>query len=489
MPVIPVADWAPDAAALGNPGAIRAENVLPGRTGYKPFPSFDAATDALDDRPRGAISALDDSLVTYLYAGDEAKLYTLSGASWADASKAGGYACDTEERWEFARWKDKVLATNFSDNPQSISMGSANFADMTTDFKARHIAVVRDFVVCGNTTDSTDGAQIDRVRWSAFNDETSWTVSSITGADVRSLNSGGQIQRIFGGEYGVILSQSSTWRMTYVGAPTWFQIEETLPGVGAIAPGAAARFGDEVYYLSENGFVRLQDGRQAAYIGAGRVDQTILKDLDTDNLHRMSAIVDPQGSRVIWAYPGAGNTAGRPNKLVIYDRGLDRWSSASLELELLWQASGIGTTLEGLDAFSSNLDLLDTSLDSSRWKGGSPSFAAFDSDNKHGFFSGSPMTAYVETQEFEVAPGFRTTLTALRALVDGGSVSASVGVRSNSADAVTWKNAKTPRSGGRIPARASGRFHRALLTISGDWIDVVGVSIDPMDAKQSGARG
>lgn len=489
MPVVGTADWAPDAAALGNPGAVKAENVFPGPTGYKPFPSLVAATNALDAYPRGAISAVDDSLVTRLYAGDAAKLYLLSSNTWSDASKAGGYSTASEERWEFVRWKDKVLATNFSDDPQSITMGGSNFADLTTDFKARHIAVVRDFVVMANTTDVTDGDQVDRVRWCAFNDETTWTPSKVTGADARNLNAGGAIERVFGGEYGVILSTSSTWRMTYTGAPTWFRIDEVLPGIGAIAPGAAAQFGGEVFFLSRNGFVKLVGGQQAEYIGAGRVDQYVLQDLDTDFLHRMSAVVDPQGNRVVWAYPGAGNTGGRPNKLVIYDRGLNKWSYACIETNLVWQAAGVATTLEDLDAISASLDDLSVSLDSARWKGGTPTFSAFDADLKHGFFEGTPMTAVIETREVEPHPGRRTTLTACRALVDGGSVSVRAGVRSGMESAVSYKAGRTARDGGRIPLRASGRYCRFEMTLTGDWTDAVGAQIDREDAKPSGRRG
>lgn len=489
MTVVPVADWMPDAAALGNPGAVKAENVFPGPTGYKPFPSLEVFTNALDARPRGALSALDDDLVTYLYAGDAAKLYSLSGSTWSDVSKGGGYSTGTEERWEFVRWRDQVFATNYSDNIQAITMGAANFADLTTAFRCRHLAVVRDFVVAGNTFDGTDGEQIDRVRWCAFNDPTDWTVSSVTGADVRSLNAGDDIKRIFGGEYAVILSGSSVWRMSYVGAPSWFRIDEVLPGVGLIASGAAAQAGDDVYFLSRNGFVRLSQGQAVEYIGAGRVDQTVLADIDNDNLDRCSAVFDPQGNRIIWAYPGAGSTGGRPNKLVIYDRGLNKWASACVETELLWSAAGVSTTLEDLDSISSSLDDLGTSLDSSRWKGGAPGFAGFDSTFKHGLFSGSPMTAVVETREIEPSQGSRTTLTAFRALVDSGAVAGRVGVRSALTDDVAWITAGTPRSGGRIPVRASGRYHRFEMTLSGEWSDVIGAQVDLGDAKQTGRRG
>lgn len=489
MVVLATADWMPDAAALGNPGAVRAQNVFPGPTGYKPLPRFEALTNALDDRPRGAVTALDDSLVTYVYAGDESKLYSLSGTTWSDVSKSGGYSTAAEEVWEFARWKDTVIATNFSDNPQVITMGGSNFADLTSAFKARHVAVVRDFVVMANTTDSTDGDKIDRVRWSAFNDATDWTVSSITGSDVRDLNTGGQIERVFGGEYGVILCQDAVFRMAYTGAPAWFRFDEVLPGVGALAPGAAAQHGDLVFFLSRNGFVRLQNGQQSAFIGAGKVDEFVLNDIDSNHLGRMSAVVDPQGNRVVWAYPGPGNVDGRPNRLVIYDYALDRWSYAVMETELVWAASGVGLTLEQLDTISSSIDDLGVSLDSSSWKGGAPRLAAFDGAFKHGFFSGAPMDAVVETKEVELSPGRRSVITGLRALVDGGSVSARVGTRSNLSDAVSWGTARTPAAGGKIAARSAGRYCRVEMSVSGDWSDIVGAQVDPVYARAGGARG
>ncbi len=489
MAIIPVAEWVPDAAALGNPGSLRIENAVPGPTGYKPFPQLDVITNALDARPRGAISALDNALVTYLYAGDAAKLYSLSGTTWGDVSKSGGYSTGTEERWEFTRWKNQILATNYSDNIQTIEMGGTNFADLTTDFKARHIAVVRDFVVAGNTTDTTDGAQIDRIRWSAFNDATDWTVSSTTGSDVRDLNAGGKIQAIIGGEYGVIVSERSTWRMSYTGAPTWFQIDEVLPGVGSISAGAVGNLGDTIYFLSEHGFVALTNGTQATYIGGGRVDQFMLNDLDLNFKHRMSVVADPKGGRIAWAYPGAGNTEGRPNRVIIYDRNLNKWSTLNIEVELLWRASGVGTTLEGLDSFSSSIDALGVSLDSTQWKGGAPEFAAFDTDFKHGLFTGAPMTATIETKETEIHAGHRTLLNGFRPLLDGGSVTARVGTRDNMGDAVTESAWLSQRDSGRITTRQRARYHRFILEISGEWEDVIGVQVDAPDARKADRRG
>ena len=125
MAIIRVEDWVPDAADLGNPGSILIANALPGINGYKPMPSYSALSDALDDYCRGAIDVRDKELNVYQFAGDETKLYELTSTSWGDVSVGGGYATGTEERWEFILWKNQILATNFSDDPQKIELGAA----------------------------------------------------------------------------------------------------------------------------------------------------------------------------------------------------------------------------------------------------------------------------------------------------------------------------------------------------------------------------
>lgn len=358
MAIIPVREWIPDAADLGNPGSIQIVNAVPSVNSYGPFKSLQITTGALDARPRGAIEAKDYDGNTFNYAGDAAKLYQLSGTTWSDVSIAGGYSTGTEEIWEFARWKNKVLATNYSDDPQQITFGGTNFSDLTTDFKCRTIAVVRDFVVVGNTTDGTDGAVTDRVRWSAFNDETDFTVDPSTGSDSRDLKKGA-IQRIVGGEYGVIISDKTAFRMTFAFAPQWFQVDEVANSYGTIARGSVVFLGDTVFYLSESGFVALIGGAQVdSTFAAAKVNKFIRNDLDEDNLHRVSAVADPRSGRIMWAYPGSGNTAGRPNKIIVYDTNLNRWGLIEDEIELIWRSRGVATTLEELDDFALGSELV-----------------------------------------------------------------------------------------------------------------------------------
>lgn len=489
MPVIPVTEWLPDAAPLGNRGSIQIINAIPGTNSYRPMPSFSALTSALGARPTGAIDVRDRSGNVYQFAGDVDTLYQLSGSTWNDVSLSGGYSTGAGERWEFVKWKNQVLATNFSNNIQTLTLGGSNFANLTTDFRARRLAVIQNFVVAGSTYDVTDGDRPDRIRWSGFEDETDWTVSPVTGSDYRDLK-GEPIQRVFGGEYGVIFSNQSTYRMDYVGAPTWFQIIETLPGVGLISPGAASRIGDLTFAWTTQGFVRIQDGTGFAPIGAGKVDDWAFDDLDDAYLERISSVADPRSGRIFWAYPGSGNFSGRPNRILCYDKNLNKWSMIEDEIELLWAAGGVSFTLEQLDSFSSSIDDLAVSLDSSQWKGdGNLLLSAFDDEFKHGFFQGNPMTATVDTKEMEIHPGHRTMLNSFRPLVDGGDVRAVVCSRSDQRSNVSYSAELTPTSTGRFTHRSNAKYHRIRLIASGEWSEIVGVQIEAKDARKAGFRG
>ena len=489
MPIVRAAQWAPDAAALGNPGSIDVRNAVPGVTSYKPMPQHTAFTNAIDAYARGAIHTRDEDLNVSQFVGNASKIYELVSATWTDRSIGGGYSTAAEESWEFVRWKNQVLATNWDDSIQFIALGGTIFANLTTDFKCRHLAVIGDFVFAANTTDATDGNVPDRIRWCAFTDETDWTASPITGSDIRDLK-GGPILKLFGGEYGVVLGEDTTYRIDFVGAPTWFRIDETIPAIGTIAPGAACQVGNKIYTWSEHGFVVITNGTGFDPIGSGRVDTFLRADLDDSFLYRISSVSDPVAGRVFWAYPGAGNTAGRPNRIAVYDYNLDQWALIEFELDLIWRAGGVGVTLEGLDAFSASLDALSPSMDSSQWKGdGVQLLAAFDSTSAHGFFDGSPMTATIETKEIEIHAGRRTRLNAFTPLVDGGTVTATVGSRSRQTDAVAFTASLTQSATGRFTKRVNARFHRFKLTCSGAWKDAIGVSVEESDAPVAEGRG
>lgn len=491
MPSLPFGELAPDRADLDN-GMVDVRNALPGPSGYLPFRDLVVSTTTIDARPRGAIQARDQSGNVFQYVGNATKLYENIDGTWTNRSKVGGYTTGSGEIWEFAAWKNKILATNFSDNPQSVTFGAVAFADLTTALKARHIAVVRDFVVLCNTFDATDGAVPSRVRWSAFENETDWTVSPVTLAGYQDLKIN-KIERIFGGEYAVILQPDRTWRMSFIGAPVVWQFDEVLPGIGVIAPGAAAQDGEVIYFLSSKGFFALDRGTQATPIGIGRVDEFVRTDLDLNNIHRMSTVADPHSKRVYFAYPGADNVGGRPNRIAIYDRAQDRWSIIDHDTELVWSGGGTGKSLDATASVGDpdNLDDLatDVSFDDPRWVGGAPFVAAFDGTFASGSFSGSVLDATLTTKEYAFTDGGRTQLNGFRARIQGGTVAAQVGTRNSLADAVSYGTVLTARAEQRFTTRENARYHRFRLFLSGEWEHAIGLEIGSNDLRSGGLRG
>ena len=490
--IIPFNDWQPDAADFGASGSSQIVNAVPAERSFQPFPDLSAFSDAINARPRGAIQAFDKDNDSFTYVGNEAKIYSLgSDLLWDDITNTGGaYATGAGEIWNFARWKNKVLATNFSDNPQQITMGAANFSDLTTAFRARNITVIGDFVVFSNTYDATDGNRPNRVRWSAIDDETSYTVSASTLSDFRDIPVGGPIRRIIGGDVGVIVSERSIFRMSFVGAPAVFQIDEILPDLGTFSAGSVVGLGENVYLISEQGFLEITgNGTGVNNIGAGRVDKWFKTEYDAEHPDRIFSVPDPTNNRIFWAFPGSGNTAGRPNKVIIYDKTFNKWALIEQDCEIIFRSKGFKVTLEGLETLGfDNIDTMGLSLDSSAFEAVSQ-FAAFDSSLKYGFFSGANKTAILETGETELNPGYKTSLKAFRPLVEGGTVTAEVGSRSRLSDEVEWSESLSQSASGRFTKRKNDNYHRFRFTISGDWTDAIGVHLDREDAPKGARRG
>lgn len=490
MPSFPFGELAPDRADL-DPGMIDVRNCIPGPSGYEPFRELAINSTSLTSTPLGAIRAQDQNGDVFQYAGDAAKLYQNIDGTWTDKSIGGGYATAAGDAWEFVPWKNKLLAVNFTNNPQAVTFGGT-FGNLTTALKAHHIAVIRDFVVMANTFDAVDGEVPFRVRWSAFGNETDWTVSPSTLADYQDLKIS-RVERIFGGEYGVIFQPDNVWRMSFVGAPTVFQFDNVLPGIGVIAPGAAAQDGEVICFLSSKGFFSLDHGTQATPIGIGRVDEFVKNDLDLNYLHRISTVADPSSKRVFWSYPGAGNVGGRPNRLICYARAIDRWAIIDQELELLWSGAGVTKSLDAAASTGDpdNVDDPDgpASYDDPFWVGGAPVLAGFDSTYASGPFSGDIREADLYTKEFALGDGARTQLNGFRPLIQGGTFSARIGTRNSLSDAVTWGAVLTPGSEGRCTSRSNARYHRFRITVTDEWQHAIGIEIGANDLRSGGLRG
>ena len=156
--MIPFGELQTDLPTYQNTGAIQADNVLPLKVGYKSLPGFqELSTTPLTGNAVGLFTAFNEGGTTN-YAGDATKLYQMnSSQEFIDKSKSGGYSNSTTEGardfWAFTQFGTNIIAANHANYIQKFQEGvDSLFSDLTT-FKAKYLAVIRDFVFTGFTTE------------------------------------------------------------------------------------------------------------------------------------------------------------------------------------------------------------------------------------------------------------------------------------------------------------------------------------------------
>lgn len=473
--MIEFGEWLPDLPEYENPGATVANGVYPSIKSYRPIGALSAvSSNALDSRCLGAISVKNSEGSSVTVAGDASKLYSLTADAFVDRSKSGGYTTSGEQRWRFAAFGDNLIATNSLDPMQKMTMpGPSSFADLSAEAPtAEFIAVVRDFLMAFGVN-----GQGQRVQWSEINNAEGWTVGD-NQSDYQDLPEGGPITGGFGGEYGLVFQEKIITRISYIGAPVVFQFDPIELNHGCIEPNSAIQYGKYIFYLSHNGFY-MCDGTQSIPIGDQKVDKTFFADLDATYRFNMSAAIDPVNKLVIWAYPGSGNTGGLPNKLLIYNWAIQKWSDADMNVNYLMSYLTSDMTLEDIDAIESDLDALEYSLDSDRWKGGVLGLGGFGTTHFLSNFTGNNLAATVETTENEPNQGSRTRIRFIRPIVDASST-VQIGHRATQQASVTWDSAVTVNSRGRCPVRVYDRYMRARLNVASgaSWTHAQGVEIE-----------
>jgi len=484
--VIQFGQHAPDQAALDNPGANEAKNCIPRTQGsYGPLGGLSSISDAINERPQGAFSAKDGDGNTYTFCGDDTDLYRLSGASWSEISKTtGAYTVAADGHVAFAQFGDRVISVNgHTDTPQSFVLGSSSdFADLGgTPPRARRIGVIKDFVFLGDTWDSTDGSVGNRVWWPAINDPTDWpTIGSSDAAqkqsDRQDLPIGGRVMALtgaIGGMDGAIFMEKAIYRVQYQGPPTVFGFFEVERDRGVLASRSLVNVGPFGFYIGEEDLYRF-DGAGSTPIGDQRVSKTFFNDLDQNHLDRVYGAADTINKMTFWLYPGSDNVGGQPNRLLIYNWTLDRWSVADTTGEVIFRDLSAGYTLEQLDSFGT-METLPASLDSRQWQGGATLLSMFNSDKKLCRFTGDALEATFETSE--TGGKQRLFVEGIRPYVDGGTVTVQLRHRDAPGDDLTDTDFNSVDADGEAHFDISARYARAKVKIAsgGDWSHAQGV--------------
>ena len=488
-------EYLPDLPSSVNPGLTVALNTVTDTAGYSGLNGLSEVSgfSAVNSRARGAIAVVDRAGNPYNFVGTSDKLYRLADAT-TDVSRTMGGAYNSTEaaRWEFAAFCDVVIAVNPNDDSQYYTTGtSTNFAKLgnttSTAPRAARVGVVGSFLFLGNTFDVVNGLAENAIHWSAIADPFNWpelgTSAAVAVQSDRQVleGDGGAVQSVASGsEVGAIFQERAIWRADYVGGDVVFQLNKVDPLRGLLIPGLAVPFGRKVFYVSEDGFY-LFDYSSSQPIGRGRVDKTFLADVDSAYFDRVSAVADPDNQRIWISYPGAGNVSGVPNKLLIYDWGLNRWSHGDMALELLCESAPIGVTLDSAGT-SDDPDAVDTaglsSFDARVAAFGSRRLAAYNSSHRLCEFTGTALDSVLETGRKELMPGSRCLVSSARPVVESVEPTIQIAPLSKSVETGRFGRASVVDETGKAPFRTDGRYHVFRVNLDGGFTDAVGMDVE-----------
>lgn len=488
--MIPVAPYTPDRAPLDTGITTIVSNVIAEEeASYSPCPSLEAVTSALTARCQGAASFRhNDTIVNFAF--DATKAYKQNEATWDDVTRSlDPYAVATDDFVTVAQYGAFIIACNGTDEPQHYEIGTSTlFSDLagTPPVGAHFVVVVGDHVVMGNYASAKNG-----IRYSAVNDPESWPVGN-----VQVFPDGGNIAGLAGGRDLTVFLDNLIKKGTLTGDADVFQFDTISSERGCAAPGSIAQYQERIFFLSYDGFFMLTPAGFTP-IGEQQVDNTFwfgnndTPGVNIEYLHRVKAICDPIHKLYRVIYPSTNSSSGLPDKMLIYNWSINRWTTANYNAEYLFRArTGLGKTLEELDAlYPSGLDSIPVSLDSFLFATtAQETLAAFDSAHKMAFFQGANMAATVDSAEAQIFTGKKAKIQAVRPHIDGGTASVRIGVRDNKLnDTVRFTDAVAMRDTGRCPfavKRTKGRLHKARVEIAAGqvWRNFQGVDFDAVEA-------
>ena len=463
-------EWMPDQPGIT--GALtEAFNVIPKANGYAPLSSIaplsNDASQTLIKVFAGKFSG-----TTTLFAASAGKLYKFdsSDLDLDDVSKlvtGSPTTYTTTDNWDFTQFGNTIIAANGQDTLQAWALGTAaNFDDLSASApSARYVTVVRDFVVAAR-----DATYPNRVYWSDINDETDWTPATTSQSDFQDIPDGGDIVGVTGGEIGLIFTERSITRMSYIGSPFFFQFDTISRNLGCYEPKSIAQYGQSVFFLSDDGFY-MCDGQNVTPIGVERVDKYFYSNANIAQLSSMSSAIDPVNKLVIWCYE---NNAG-DNELLIYNWQINRWSRGVTSATFIATAASAGVTLEGLDAYGT-IDSLEFSLDARIWTGGKMLLAG-GIGSKIGIFNGANMTASIKTGDFR--DGEQSIVKLAKPQVDNGSANVAVASRFRLDASINFDTPVAADAENRASLRSVGAYHRLEIIPTGDdWLQANGCDVD-----------
>lgn len=447
---------APDKAKSGNPDILTvASGVYPMEDGYRPIGQFSSLYTALPADPKGGASFTSSQGISYIIAGDETSLYKAESGGWT--ALASTFSLQGEQRWRFAQFGGIAIATNGNDPMQKIDLSTGAVSPLGgSPPKFETLAVVKDFLVGG-----VRNGNVTHMGWSGINDAEWWTTGQRQ-ADRQVLPSGGRINGILSGEYGIILQRDRICRMDYVGGNIIFEINEVSSNIGCVTVHSVAQWGTMGFFLSDEGWM-MWDGQQPIPIGREWIDREFASLYDVGDWSLMSTAIDPVEGVLIVAMP---------DKAWGYSWIFKKWFTIPIISPIVF--SGVTKAISIDEDYAPDLpddtDIDEAglpSLDDLVFQGGDPKLYVFNSSFALGDLSGTPMAATFTGTELELFRGKRANLRMARPDCDAiTGLTLSFLTRQRLGDSAATVTASSLVASGDMPCRVSGRFLRPTLAIA-----------------------
>lgn len=353
MTLLAFGDYRPDLNDLDATYTSVIENVLPRADGYGPMKALETFSDALGAACRGYFFARNSDNTITIFAATLNRIYKMSNTyfTWTDVSAGGSAYTDlsSDANWQFAQFGKYVIAVQANVAPQvfDLTVSSAFAALSGSPPNAAYVAIVNRFVVLSGLA-----ANPYRVQWSGLNDITEWT-SGNNSSDYQDLPDGGIVRPVIGGEFGLILQDSSIRRMTFSpGSETVFDIQRIAKDAGCLAPYSVCQAGDRSFFLSPKGFMMTTGDGQLLPIGEEQVNRTFLANYDSSYSRLVIGAGDPNAHVVVWVYKSTSNSMETFDKALAYNYVLQRWTPLSISGEYITTLASPGITMEGLAAIA-----------------------------------------------------------------------------------------------------------------------------------------
>lgn len=441
-------------------------NVLPAADGYRPVRSLASISDPLPATFKGGGAFISTDGTTYLLAGTANGLDRYSGGSWDVLLTA----MSVTDRWRFAQFGNFVVAVNGVETKQ-VDLNAGTASAITGCPTGNGVAVVGDYVVITQA----NGNKL-LVQWSGFNDHTKWT-PGVDQSGFQPMLTGGEIKGIAGGEYGVILQRFRLVRMERTGddkAP--FSFAEITPNFGCAASGSIAQAGRTVFFLSDRGFMALEDGQALKPIGNEKFDQAFRDSVASEDYEKLWAAIDPKRSLVFWGVPGV------PGRIWTYNWVLDRATTIEIPFLGLFAGYESSLSLEDVAALYPNLDTMPYSLDDPRFQGGDPRLYVVDRQSRIGALSGPNLPATITMGWQSLADPM---VARVRSVVPMSDATTGVTIKIDARQQMGGPLGPVSSTGdmqtsGRVPIRARGKYMTFSMLIAGGtrWSYAQGIDVD-----------